>query len=178
MTLKTTGHISYAASSFVHHFIAIGIFKLEFESGIARLVIFCPVWSWKLTDDLKNNRASLLYYVKLCASFQIHQWSQTWVTVRKRSIRIKIGGFFLSCVTLEFGGWPWNTIGHLINATLSFVQHFKVIGVFKMELQYGNPQFASKMAFLVPCALENWRMTFKNNRAPLLCCFCVLCIIS
>ena len=25
--------------------------------------------------------------------------------------------------------------------------------------------------FLEPCDLEIWRMTFKNNRAPLLCCF-------
>ena len=25
--------------------------------------------------------------------------------------------------------------------------------------------------FIVPCDLEIWRMTLKNNRAPLLCCF-------
>ena len=30
---KTIGHLSYAASSFVHHFIASGEFKLEFQSG-------------------------------------------------------------------------------------------------------------------------------------------------
>ena len=28
---KTTGHLSYAASSFMHHFIAIGEFKLELQ---------------------------------------------------------------------------------------------------------------------------------------------------
>ena len=50
---------------------------------------------------LKNNRAPLLYYIKLCASFQIHRWSQTGITVRKRSIRVKIGTF-LSRVTLKF----------------------------------------------------------------------------
>ena len=38
-----------------------------------------------------KNRASLLYYIKLCASFQIHWWIQTGVTVWKRSIRVKIG---------------------------------------------------------------------------------------
>ena len=30
---KTIGHLSHAASSFVHHFIAIGEFKLELQSG-------------------------------------------------------------------------------------------------------------------------------------------------
>ena len=32
---------------------------------------------------LENKRAPLLYYVKLCASFQIHRWIETEVTVRK-----------------------------------------------------------------------------------------------
>ena len=78
---------------------------------------FSPLYLeiWWMT--LKNNRAALLYYVKLCASFQSHRWIQTWVTVRKGSIRVKISKFF------------------------------------------------------VPCDLEIWRMTLKNNRAPLLCCF-------
>ena len=35
----------------------------------------------------------------------------------------------------------------------------------------GNPQFGSKSAIFVPCDLEIWRMTLKNNRAPLLCSF-------
>ena len=33
---KITGHLSYAVSSFVHHFIAIGAFKLELQSGNAQ----------------------------------------------------------------------------------------------------------------------------------------------
>ena len=64
----------------------------------------------------KNNRAPLLHYIKLCASSQTPRWIKTGVTVRKRSIRVKIGIFF------------------------------------------------------VPCDLEIWWMTLKNNRAPLLCC--------
>ena len=35
----------------------------------------------------KNNRAPLLYCIKLCASFQSHQRIQTGVTVQRRSIR-------------------------------------------------------------------------------------------
>ena len=66
---------------------------------------------------LKNNRAPLLCYLKLCASFRSHLCIQTGVTVWKRPIWVKFDNF------------------------------------------------------LEPCDLEIWRMTLKNNRAPLLCCF-------
>ena len=116
----------------------------------------------------KNNKAPFLYYIKLCASFQIHWWIQTQVTVRKCSIRVKIGDF-LSRVTFKFHGWPWKIIGHLFYTTLSFVQHFKAIGIFKLELQSKNAQFGSKLEiFFVPGDFENWHMTLKNYRAPLL----------
>ena len=39
---------------------------------------------------LKNNRTPLLFYFKLCASFCSYQCFQTWVTVRKRPIWVKI----------------------------------------------------------------------------------------
>ena len=90
----------------------------------------------------KNNRALILYYVKLCASFQIHWWIETGFTVQKRSIRIEIGDM-LSRVTLKFDGWPWKTIGHFFYATSSFVQHFVAIGEFKLELQSGNVESGS-----------------------------------
>ena len=92
-----------------------------------KLSIFQPVWPWNLMDDLKNYRAPLLHYIKLCASSQTPQWIQTGVTVPKRSIRVKIGDF-LSRVTLKF------------------------------EID----------DFFEPCDLEIWRMTLKNNRAPVL----------
>ena len=96
---------------------------------------------------LENNRAPLLYYIKLCASFQIHWWIQIGVTVRKRSILVKIGNF-LSRVTLKFDGWPWKTIEHLFYIASSFVHHFTAISEFKLELQSGNPQLRSKSKFL------------------------------
>ena len=123
-----------------------------------------------LCMTLENNRAPLLYYIKLCASFQIHRWIETEVAVRKCSIWVTIGDF-LCCVTLKFDGWPWKTIVHLFYATSSFVHHFKPIGEFKFELQSGNAQFWSKSKFFVQCDFEIWRMTLKNNKAPLLCHF-------
>ena len=116
---------------------------------------------------LKNNRTPRPFYFKLCASFQSHRWNQTGVTVRKRSIRVKIADY-LSCGTLKFDGWPSKTIGHLLQSTPSFVHHFKAIGQFKLELQSGNAQFGSKSAIFHPCDLGIWRMTLKNYRAPLL----------
>ena len=118
----------------------------------------------------KNNRAPLLYYIKLCASFQTDWWIQAAVTVQKRSIWVKIGDF-LSCVTLKFDGWPWQTIGHLFYTTSSFLNHFKAIGEFKLEWQSGNSQFRSKSVIFFPCDLEISRMTLKNNRAPHICYF-------
>ena len=91
----------------------------------------------------KKIRVHLLYYIKLCASFQIHRWIQTEVRVWKRSIRVKIGDF-LSRVTLKYDGWPWKTIGHLFYTTSSFVHNFIAISEFKLELQSGNAQFGSK----------------------------------
>ena len=144
---KTIGHLFYATSSFVQHFVAIGEFKLELQSGnsqsVSNATLFRAVWPWNLTDDLqkqqgtsfmllqawcniswslvnsnrsyspetpnlgqmlrflepcdleiwwmtlKNNRAPLLCYFKLGATFHGHWWIQTGVTVRKRPIWVK-----------------------------------------------------------------------------------------
>ena len=45
---------------------------------------------------------------------------------------------FSACVTLKFDGWPQKPIGHVSYTMSSFVNHFKSIGEFKLELQVGN----------------------------------------
>ena len=113
---KTIGHLFYIDSSFVHHSVTIGEFKLDLQSGnaqfgqIRQFLELCDLEIWQMT--LKNNRAPLLCYFKLCASFRSHGWIQTGVTVRKHPIWVKFNDFF-SRVTLKFDGWPWKTIGHL-----------------------------------------------------------------
>ena len=82
---------------------------------------------------------------------------------------------FSAHVTVKFDGWPCKTIGHLFYATSSFLHHFVPIGEFKLELQSGNAQSGSNSE---PCDLEIWWMTLQNNRAPLLCYFQAICIIS
>ena len=181
-----TIHLFYITSSFVHHLKPLSAFKLELLSGkrsiqvkISNFFVPCDLEIWWIT--LKNDRAPLLCYIKLCASFQSHQWIQTGVTVQKRSIWVKIGDFFVLCdleiwwmtlknnrapllccfklcasfyshwwiqtkvtvrkcsirvkigdflsrVTLKFDGWHWKTVGHLFYATSSFVHNFVAIG--------------------------------------------------
>ena len=84
---KTTGHLFYATSSCVHHFIAISEFKLELQSGNAQfgskpaIFILCDLETWQMT--IKNYRAHFLCHFKLCASFRSHQWIHTRVAVQK-----------------------------------------------------------------------------------------------
>ena len=115
------------------------------------------MWPWLWWMTLKNNRTPLLYYIKLCASFQSHQSIQTWITAQKHSIRVK-NGKFLSRVTLKYERWPWKTIGHYTMS--SFVHHLKAIGEFKLEIQYRNTQFGSKSVIFLS------RVTLKFDRWP------------
>ena len=50
-------HLFYATSSFVHHFVPIGEFKRELQSGNAQFgsksTIFLAVWPSNLTDELE-----------------------------------------------------------------------------------------------------------------------------
>ena len=115
----------------------------------------CDLEIWRMT--LKNNRAPLLCYFKVCASFQCHRLIQTGVTVRKRLIWVKIDDFF-SRVTLKFNVWPWTR---------------QIWGIWKLRLAYSpeTPNLGQNRWCFVPCDLEIWRMTLENNRASLLCYF-------
>ena len=104
----------------------------------------------------KNDRATLLHHIQLCASFQTHQLIHTGVTVRKRSIRVKMGAFFVPC-DLEI--W-WMT---LINNRAPLLccdklcASFKDICEFKLDLPSGNTQFGSKSANF--CPVWPWNLT-------------------
>ena len=118
---KTIGHFLYTTSSFVHHFKSICEVKLELQSGNAqfgsKLVIFfvlCDLGIRWMTS--KNNRAPLLYQIKLCI-------------ISKPSVNLN---------------WSYSP-----------------------DSLYSG----QRRRFFVQCDLEIWRMTLKNNRSPLLCCF-------
>ena len=60
-----------------------------------RFFVSCDLKNWLMT--LKNKKAALSCYFKLCASFNSHHWIQTGITVRKRTIWVKKGDFFVNC---------------------------------------------------------------------------------
>ena len=155
-----TGLLFYTTSGFVHHLKAINEFKLELlflkhpiRVKIDGFFVLRDLENWQMT--FKNNRASLLCYFKLCASFRSHCWIQTGVTVQKRTIRVKIDELFCP-------DWPGNLTDDLENRqgtssmlVQAFMHHFTAIGQFKLELQSKNPQFGSKsMLFL---SRVNWK---------------------
>ena len=121
---------------------------------IRRFLELCDLEIWQMT--LKNNRAPLLCYFKLCAAFRTHWWIQTGVTVRKRPIWVKFNDF-QSLVTLKFDRSPWKTIGHLFYTTSSFVQYFIAIGKFELESQSGNAQSGSNS--MIFSAVWPWNLT-------------------
>ena len=110
------------------------VILLKLDSN-RRFFSLCDLEVWWMTP--KSNRAPLLCYFKLFASFRSHWWIHTGVSLETPNLG-QNRWFFFSCVTLLFDRWPWKTIGHLFYATSSFVYHFVVIGEFKLELQSGN----------------------------------------
>ena len=130
---KNNRHLFCATSNFVHHFIAISVFKLELQSGNAQ-------FGWKLLIfflagvTLKYNKAPLICYLKLCGLFSSHQWIQIGVNSPEMPNLGQNRRFFLCHLTLKFARRPWKTIGHLYYATSSFVYHLIAICEFKLEL--------------------------------------------
>ena len=60
---------------------SIAVQKRSIRVKISDFFVPCDLQIWWMT--LKNNREPLLCDVKLCASFQSHQWIKTWITVQE-----------------------------------------------------------------------------------------------
>ena len=86
-------YIKLCVSFQIHQWIQTEVTPPEtFNSGRNRwFFVPCELEIWWIT--LENDRAPLLYYIKLYASFQIHWWIETEVTVQKRSIWVKFDNF-------------------------------------------------------------------------------------
>ena len=113
-------------------------------------MIFCPAWPWKLMDNLEKQKGtSSILRQDFCIISNPSVKSNLSYSLEMLNSGSKLA-ISLSHVTLKFDGWPWKIIGHLFHTTLSFVQHFKAIGIFKLELHSGNAQFGSKLAIFCP----------------------------
>ena len=99
---KTIGHLSFAVSSFVQHFIAIGEFILELQSGNAQfgsnLTIFRSVWPWHMTLETIGH----LYYAT--SSFMHH-----FVAIGEFKQELQSGNTqFGSKAMIVWAVWPRN----------------------------------------------------------------------
>ena len=74
---KTIGHRFYATSSFVQHFVPIGEFKLELQSGNAQFgsksKILLAAWPSNLTDDIEKQQGpySMLFQALCIISYPL-----------------------------------------------------------------------------------------------------------
>ena len=158
---KTIGHLFYTTSSFVHHFVAIGEFKLELQSGNAQSGSKSTIFFSRVTlkfDGWPSKTIGHLFYAT-------SNFVQHFVPIREFKLELQSGNaqsrskstIFFSRVTLKFDGWPSKTIGHLFYATSNFVQHFVPIREFKLELQSGNAPSGSKSTIF--SAVWPWNLT-------------------
>ena len=78
MTSKTIGHLFYTTLSFVHHFKAIGEFKLELQSGnvqfgskssmfLSHMTLKFDGWPWKEIGHLSQVTSSFVHhFITIC----------------------------------------------------------------------------------------------------------------
>ena len=127
----------------------------------------CNLEIWWMT--LKNNMAHLLYIIKLYASFQSHMWIQTGVTVRKCSIRVKIGDFFVPC---ELEIW-WMTLETNKAPLLYYIKLWA-----SFQLQSGKAQFESKLVIFCPAWPWNLTNDIGKQQSTSSILYQTLCTIS
>ena len=109
--MKTIGHLSFAVSSFVQHFIAIGAFKLGLQSGNAQFgsnstIFFSRVtlkfdrWHWKTIGHLFYATSSFLH---------------NFVAIGELKLELQSGNAqFGSNSTIFRAMWTWNLTDDLI----------------------------------------------------------------
>ena len=83
----------------------------------SRYFILCDLEIWWITFE--NNKGTFTIPHQALCIISEPLVKQTWVTVWKHSIWVKIGNF-LSHVTLKFDRWPWKTPVGFIYVCLIF----------------------------------------------------------
>ena len=105
----------------------------------------------------KNNRETFLCCFTLCLSFRSHQWIQSSVTMRKRSILVKIGDFFPNDLEI----WQMT----LKNNRASLLYYFKHCTSFqshwwiKTGFTVQNRPFGSQLTIL----LATWPLSLTDD---------------
>ena len=102
---KTIGHLFYTTSSIVHHFKAMGEFKLEVKSGnpqfgsksaifLSHVTLKFDGWPWKTIGHLFYTTSSFLRHFKAIGEFKLELQSRNAQFGSKSAIFCPV--------------WPWN----------------------------------------------------------------------
>ena len=144
-----------------------GTFSALIKIGyfLSRVTLKFERWSWKTTGHLFSATSRSVHH------FVSHQLIQTRVTVRKRTIWVT-GENRRIFVPYDLDTWRMA----VKNNRTPLLCHFKLCASFhshrwiQTRVTVRKRQIWVKIGdFFVLCDLEFWRMTSKNNRAPLLC---------
>ena len=143
----------------MHHFIAIGEFKLNLQSRnawfgsysaffLSRVTLIFDGWPWKTIGLLFYANSSCVHHFVVIGALKLELQSGNAQFGSKWTI-------FVSRVTLKFDVWTWKTIGHL------FKQHQALCIIssscVNSSLTY-SPETA-KLGYDL-CELDLWPMTF------------------
>ena len=90
------------------------------QTGFISL-IFRPVWPWNSMDEFEKQQGTSSILFQASSIISKPSVNSNWSYSPESSIRVKINNFLFR-VTLIIDGWPLKTIGHLCDATSSFVQ--------------------------------------------------------
>ena len=101
--------------------------RVKLVAVLSRMTLKIDKWHWKTIEHLFYTTSSFAPHLESIDEVKLK------VTVWKGSILVKIDEFFVPR-SLEISWMTLKTIGHLFCTTLSFVQHLKAIGIFKLEL--------------------------------------------
>ena len=158
----------------MRHFKAIAELKLELQSGKAWLgsksafFIQCDLEIWQTT--LKNDRAPLLCYLKICESFHCHLCIQIGVIVRKRQFGSKSGIF---CPMR-----PWNLTNDLEKQKDNSSYYLKICASFHCHLWIQTGVAVQKRPIWVEIGNFLSHATLKFDEWPSSMLLSALCIIS
>ena len=113
----------------------------------------CDLEIWRMS--FKNNRAPLLCYFKLCASFRSHWWIQTGVTVRNTQSG--------SNSTIFSAVWPWSLTDDLEKQQGTSPKQHQAIYIISSSYVNSNWSYSPETVKLGRdlCDLDLWPLTLN-----------------
>ena len=119
------------------------------------------IWPWKTKGHLFYGTTSFVQHFIAIGEFKLK--------LQSRNAQSRSNSTIFRAV------WPWNLMDDLEKQQGTSPKHYQAICIISSTYMHSNwnyspetPNLGQIQRFWEPCDLEIWRMTLKNNRAPLL----------